>query len=82
MNQAGVPKPPSPSKPQAKNRTNMPRKPKLDKVGDSSMQMNQQGLAKMTPKLMKGNQGTVPKPKKPKIMKAKVPKLNLPSPVV
>lgn len=81
MNQAGVPKPPSPSKPQAKNRTNMPRKPKLSKIGDSSMQMNQQGMAKMTPKLLTGNQGTVPKPKKAKVLKAKVPKLNLPNPV-
>ena len=76
VNQAGVPKPPSPSKPQAKNRTNMPRKPKIAKVGDSTMQMNQQGMAKMTPKLLKGN-----KAPKPKLMKSKVPKLNLPPPV-
>ncbi len=81
MNQAGVPKPPSPAKVQAKNRTNMPRKPKVSKVGDSPMRMNQKGMATMTPKLMKGNKGGVPKPKMMKAKKAKVPKLNLPDPV-
>lgn len=81
MNMAGVPKPPSPSKPQAKNRTNMPRKPKLSKIGDASMRMNQKGLGVMTPKLLNSKKGgTVPKPKKPKLMKSKVPKLNLPTP--
>lgn len=81
MNQAGVPKPSSPSKPQVKNRSNIPRKPKLEKVGDSSMSVNQKGMAAMKPKLLKSNKGGIPRPKMMKSKRPKIPKLNLPDPV-
>lgn len=71
MNMAGVPKPPSPAKVQAKNRTNMPRKPKVDKLGDTSMKISKPGVLGSKKK----------RPATLKSKKPKKPKLNLPDPV-
>lgn len=94
VNQAGVPKPPNPAKVQAKNRTNMPRKPKISKLGDNSMRMNQKGMGTMKPPALMGGKkkSGVSMPKQPKMMKSKkpktmeskkpkVPQLKLPDPV-
>lgn len=75
---AGVPKI---GQPKAKNRTNMPRKPKVNKLGDSSMKINQKGQGIMKPPVLGKKQQGIPKPKIMKSKKPKVPNLNLPDPV-